>query len=52
MTMKLTFLPMMMVISTVAVAARFQRLVGKCNNQQFKKTAKSWKVSRNKIQIE
>ena len=38
MTMKLTFLPMMMMISIVAVAAkRFQRLVGKCNNQQFQK---------------
>ena len=39
MTMKLTFLPMMMMmISIVAVAAkRFQRLVGKCNKQQFQK---------------
>ena len=38
MTMKLIFLPMMMMISIVAVAAkRFQRLVGKCNNQQFQK---------------
>ena len=38
MTMKMIFLPMMMMISIVAVAAkRFQRLVGKCNKQQFQK---------------